>query len=73
MLIELTNKRFEKFWLNATLVTTIEPRITGSQINLTTGGYVVCLESNRKVAEKILLLCGAPAPLGDKTGGNEHK
>jgi uncharacterized protein YlzI (FlbEa/FlbD family) len=53
-MIELTGENFEKFWLNSTLVKTIIPlRGNMSQINLTTGGYVVCIEPNDKVAKKI--------------------
>jgi len=53
-MIELTNERFEKFWLNIELVVTIIPLMGNkSQINLTTGNYVVCIESNETVAKMI--------------------
>lgn len=51
-MIELTNERWDKFYLNVTLIETIG-WLTGnkSQINLTTGRYVICIESKEDVAK----------------------
>lgn len=54
MLIELTNERFEKFWLSIDKIVSVVS-VTGgkSQINLINGKYVVCVESKEDVAEKV--------------------
>ena len=52
MLIQLTNSRFEKFYLNADLIEQIfERQGNTSEIKLTTGSYVNCIESPEKVAK----------------------
>jgi hypothetical protein len=54
MLIQLTNDRWEKFYVNTELIEAIFVR-TGntSEIKLTTGRYVTCIESPEYVAKAI--------------------
>jgi uncharacterized protein YlzI (FlbEa/FlbD family) len=50
MMIKLTNERWDKFYLNVSLIESIQELMGGkSQINLTTGRYVVCIESPEAV------------------------
>jgi hypothetical protein len=54
MLIELTNERMEKFWVNTINIKTVRPLMGGkSQIDFSSGSYVVCMESGDVVSEKV--------------------
>lgn len=53
-MIELTNERYEKFYVNAQLIESLHELMGNkTQINLTTGKYLVCIESKTTVVEKI--------------------
>lgn len=53
-MIQLTNERWEKFYVNSDLIEVIHPLMGGkSEVRLTTGRYVVCLENPDEI-ERIL-------------------
>jgi len=52
MLIQLTNNRYEKFYLNSEIIETVSPMMGGtSEIRLTTGRVVTCIESPEDIAK----------------------
>lgn len=52
MLIQLTNERWDKFYLNTELIETIHPLMGNkSEIRLTTGRHVVCIESAKEIKQ----------------------
>ena len=54
MMIELTDERFEKFWINTDLVRTLHPMLGNkTRINFVNSGHEICIESNEKVAKLI--------------------
>ena len=54
MLIQLTDSHGQTFYLNIDLIETVSRSIrVGTEIKLTTGGYVVCEESPESVAKKV--------------------
>jgi uncharacterized protein YlzI (FlbEa/FlbD family) len=57
MFIQLTDEKYEKFYLNVQLIETIVQTMGGkSVIHLTTGRSITCLENPEKVTDLIFEL-----------------
>lgn len=53
-MIELTNERWDKFYIAVSLIESLQSLMGGkTQVNLTTGRYMVCIESVDKVSKMV--------------------